>query len=60
MPIRGSHHGDLDALSAQSGDAPCPFSLDRGSPFELQAKLVEKRDGLIEGFYHDADIVHSE
>jgi hypothetical protein len=59
MSIGGDHHGYLDALVAQSGDAPGPFSFDRGSPFELQAKLGEKRDGLIDGFNHDADIVHS-
>jgi hypothetical protein len=58
VAVRGDHHGDLDALVAQSGDAPGPFSFDRSSPFELQAQLGEKRDGLIEGFYYDADIVH--
>jgi hypothetical protein len=60
VAIWGDHHGDLDALVAQSGDAPGPFSFDCVSPFELQAKLGEKRDGLIEGFYHDANIVHSQ
>src|SRR5512135_3930583 len=58
VAVRGDHHGDLDALGAQSGDAPGPFAFDRGAPFELEAKLREKRDGGIEGFYHDADIVH--
>src|SRR5256885_6369550 len=37
----------------------CPVSFDRGSPFELEAQLGEKRDGGIEGFHHDANVVHS-
>src|SRR4030095_570971 len=32
------HHGDLDALGAQSGDAPGPFSFDRGSPLARTGK----------------------
>src|SRR5918996_1496294 len=58
MAVWGDHHGDLDALRPQSGDAPGPFSFDRGSPFEIQAKLGKKCDGGVEGFYHDADVVH--
>ena len=58
MAVRRAHHRDLDALVAQSGDAPRPLSFDRGSPFELQAELGEERDGGIEGLHHDADVVH--
>src|SRR5436190_550862 len=58
VAVRGDHHGDLDALGRQPRDAPGPLSLDRGSPFELQAKLGEECDGGIEGFYHDAYVVH--
>src|SRR5690606_3804568 len=50
--------GDLDALVAQPGDAPGPFSLDHGSPFELQAKLGEKSNDLIERLDHDAHVIH--
>src|SRR6266511_3566526 len=57
VAIGSDHHGDLDALEAQSGDAPGPVSFNRGSPFECEAKLGEKSDGGIEGFYHDADVV---
>ncbi len=32
------------------GDTPGPLSFDHASPFELQAKLGEKSDGLIERF----------
>jgi hypothetical protein len=41
----GAHHRDLDARVAQSSDALCPVSFDRGSPFELEAELGEKRVG---------------
>ena len=58
VAVRRAHHGDLDAHVAQSSDALCPVSFDRGSPFELEAELGEKRDSGIEGFHHDADVVH--
>jgi hypothetical protein len=58
VAVRRAHHGDLDAHVAQASDALCPVSFDRGSPFELEAELGEKRDSSIEGFHHDADVVH--
>jgi hypothetical protein len=58
VAVRRAHHGDHDAHVAQSSDALCPVSFDRGSPFELEAELGEKRDSGIEGFHHDADVVH--
>jgi hypothetical protein len=58
VAVRRAHHGGLDAHVAQSSDALCPISFDRGSPFELEAELGEKRDSGIEGFHHDADVVH--
>jgi hypothetical protein len=58
VTVRRAHHCDLDALVAQPGNASCPFSFDRGSPFELESELDEKSDGSIEGFHHDADVVH--
>ena len=27
VAVRRAHHGDLHALVAQAGDAPCPFSF---------------------------------
>jgi hypothetical protein len=42
VAVRRAHHGDLDAHVAQSSDALCPVSFDRGSPFELEAELGEK------------------
>ncbi|MND09034.1 hypothetical protein D3C83_320670 [compost metagenome] len=59
MTVGRDHHGDLDALVAESGDASGPFSFDPGSSFELHPELGEEGDRLIEGFHHDADVVHS-
>jgi hypothetical protein len=59
VAIRGNHHSNLYALRTQSGYATSPFTFDSGSPFELQANLLEERDCLIKGFYNDPDIVHS-
>jgi hypothetical protein len=58
VAVRRAHHGDLDAHGVQPGDALCPVSFDRGSPFELEAELGKKRDSGIEGFHYDADVVH--
>jgi len=58
MAVRRDHHGDLDALGPESGNAPSPFSFDEGTAFESQAKLGEKRDCGIERFDHNADVVH--
>jgi hypothetical protein len=58
VAVRGAHHGDLDALVAQSGDAPRPVAFDHGSPFELESQLCEERDSGIERLHHDADVVH--
>src|SRR6266511_1782868 len=44
VAIGRDQHSDLDALVAQSGDAPGPVAFNRGSPFELHAKLGKKSD----------------
>src|SRR5919201_6008429 len=44
VAVRSAHHGDLDALVAQSSDAPRPLSFDRGLPFELKAELAKEGD----------------
>ena len=59
MAIRCNHHGNLYVLITQSGNTTSPFSFNHGTPFEFQSYLLEKRDSVIEGFYNDADIVHS-
>jgi hypothetical protein len=42
VAIRCAHHSNLDALIGKSGDASCPFSFDRGPPFELETELSKK------------------
>src|SRR5262249_46621535 len=59
VTIRRTHHGNLDAHVAQSGDAICPVSFDLGAPLELEAKFGEELNGGIDVFYRDADVVHT-
>jgi hypothetical protein len=42
VTIRRTHHGDLDALVAESSDSPCPLSFDDPSSFELKAELAKE------------------
>ena len=42
LAVRRAHHGNLDALIAQSSDTSCPFSFDGGPPFELEAELAKE------------------
>jgi hypothetical protein len=58
VAVGRSHHGDLDALVAKSGDTPCPVSFDRGSTFEFEAELAEEHNGRRHVFDDDADIGH--
>jgi hypothetical protein len=59
VAVGRAHHGDLDALAAQAGDAPGPFAFDRGPPLKLEAKFGEKRNRGIQVLDHDADVVHT-
>src|SRR5439155_12949021 len=58
VAVRRAHHGDLDALVAQSSDAPCPLSFHHGPTFELEAELAKERDRRWEVVDDDAYIVH--
>lgn len=58
VAVRRAHHGNLDMLVAQSGDAPGPFSFDRGPPFELEAEFAKEIDRPSEVFDDDSYIVH--
>jgi len=44
VAVRRAHHGDLDALVAESSDVPGPLSFDRGLPFQLEAELAKEGD----------------
>src|ERR687892_438365 len=57
--VRRTHHGNLNAHIAQSSDAICPGSFDRGAPLELEAKFGKELNGSIDVGYHDADVVHT-
>ena len=58
MAVWRAHHGHLDAHVAQSSDALCPVSFDRGLPFELEAELAKELNRRCEVVDDDADIVH--
>src|SRR5918994_2909733 len=53
-----AHHGNLDALIAQSGDTSGPFSFDHGPPFELEAELEKEINRRCEVFDDDSYVVH--
>src|SRR5438552_16379494 len=59
VTVRRTHHGNLYAHVAQSSDAICPVSFDWGAPLELEAKFGEELNGGVDGFQHDADVVHT-
>src|SRR5690349_7823935 len=58
MAARRAHHGDLDALIAQSSDTSGPFSFDHGPPFELKAELAKEFNRPSEVIDDDSDVVH--
>src|SRR5690606_18095764 len=59
VAVRCTHHRNLDALIAQSGDTPGPFAFDHCSAFELKAELAKEIDCRSEVVYHDPHVVHS-
>ena len=52
------HHRNLDPLVTQAGDAARPLALDYALPDKLHAEFAEERNGSVEVFDHDADVVH--
>ena len=59
VAVRRAHHGNLDALIAQSSDTSGPFSFDRGLPFELEADLAKEINRSSEVIDDDSYVVHS-
>jgi len=59
VAIRRAHHGDLDTLVDKSGDTSCPFSFDRGPPFELKAELSKEINCPPEVLDDDSYVIHS-
>ena len=58
VAVRRSHHGDLDTLLAEPGNAARPFALDHRPTFELQAKGAKELDHRLEVLDNNADVVH--
>jgi hypothetical protein len=58
VAVRHAHHGNLDALIAQSSDTSGPFSFDRGLPFELKAELAKEINRLSEVIDDNSYVVH--
>ncbi len=54
-----AHHGNLDALIAQSSDTSGPFSFDRGPPLELETELAKEINRPSEVIDDDSYIVHT-
>ena len=58
VAVRRAHHGNLNALIAQSSDASGPFSFDRCPPFELEAEFPKKSNRLSEVIDDNSYVVH--
>jgi hypothetical protein len=58
VAVRRAHHGNLDALIAQSSDTSGPFSFDRCPPFELEAELAKEINRPSEVIDDDSYVVH--
>jgi hypothetical protein len=50
VAVGRTHHGYLDTLVPQSGDAPCPLALDQTVAFELEPELDKLVDVLSSGW----------
>src|SRR5579862_5903735 len=58
MAVGRAHHGYLNALVAQSSDAPCPLPFNHGLAFELEAELPKEVDRRCEVLNDNAYVVH--
>jgi hypothetical protein len=58
VAVRRAHHGNLNALIGKSRDTSCPFSFDRGLPFELKAKLSKEINRPSEVIDDDSYVIH--
>ena len=58
VAVRRAHHGNFDALIAQSSDTSGPFSFDRGPPFELETELAKEINRPSEVIDDDSYVVH--
>jgi len=57
VTVGRAHHGNFDALFAQSGDTSGPFSFDRGLPFEFETEFAEEINRFAEVLDDDPNVV---
>jgi len=58
VAVRRAHHGDLDTLLAESGNAARPLSFCHGLAFELQAEGAKELNRRLEVLDDDSYVVH--
>src|SRR5687768_5048825 len=58
MPVRGPHHCDLASDAVEPYEPIDRWSLDGRLALQLEAKLLEERDGSGEVVHNDEDVVH--
>ena len=59
MPIRGSHHNDVDLNIFEPVDAVHPGALDGRFSFDRHAECPEKSDSWCKVVNDDADVIQS-
>ena len=60
MAIRSPHHDYVASNAAEPDDTVNPLPLNGRLAFEFQAKFDKERNGSLEVFDNDADVVHSQ
>jgi len=58
VAVRRTHHGNFDALIAQSSDTSGPLSFNGGPAFELEAELAKEINRRCEVIDDDSYVVH--
>ena len=58
VAIRRAHHGDFDALIAESSNTAGPFSFNRGLAFELETELAKEINRRCEVIDDDSYVIH--
>jgi hypothetical protein len=53
-----AHHGNLDALIAESSNTSGPFSFDQSPPFEREPEFEEELDRRFQVIDDDSYVVH--
>ena len=59
MAVGSDHHCNFYMLVSQPGDTSSPFPFYCGPTFKFKTEFGKKGNGVVEGFYHNANIVHA-